>query len=131
MEFSDLLPRIKDFPSLFNHSPYFKRKSFPIWHLRCITHMRFIYMYMSCCIRKPTTYIAENKGADQLCSDCTADQRLCFRFSDRTIPLFLKSTCFYDCTSPFVSDLVGNLNGWLSQDATHVYFSGCQRKAQH
>ena len=33
----------------------------------------------------------ENKGADQLCSNCTADQRLCFRYLDSTIPLFLKS----------------------------------------
>ena len=29
-------------------------------------------------IRKPTTCIGENKGADQLCSNCTADQHHCF-----------------------------------------------------
>ena len=28
----------------------------------------------------------ENKGADQLRSNCEADQRLCFRYTDRTIP---------------------------------------------
>ena len=33
----------------------------------------------------------ENKDADQLCSNCTADQRLCFRFMDSTIPLLLKT----------------------------------------
>ena len=40
---------------------------------------------------KPTICICENKGADHLCSNCTADQRLCFRYSDSTIPLLLKS----------------------------------------
>ena len=32
-----------------------------------------------------------NKGADQLCINCTADQRLCFRYSDSTIPILVKS----------------------------------------
>ena len=36
-------------------------------------------------MRKPDFCICENKGADQLCSDCTADQHLCFRYSDSTI----------------------------------------------
>ena len=40
---------------------------------------------------KPTICIGENKGADQLRSNCKADQRLCFRYSDSTIPLLLKS----------------------------------------
>ena len=40
---------------------------------------------------KPTICIGENKGADQLRSNCEADQRLCFRYSDGTIPLLLKS----------------------------------------
>ena len=31
--------------------------------------------------------LCENKGADQLCSNCTADQRLCFHFMDSTNPL--------------------------------------------
>ena len=30
--------------------------------------------------------ICENKGADQLCSYCTADQHLCFCYPDSTIP---------------------------------------------
>ena len=33
----------------------------------------------------------ENKDADQLCSNCTADQRLCFHFTDSTIPFLLQS----------------------------------------
>ena len=40
---------------------------------------------------KPTTGIGENKGADQLRGNREADQRHCFRYSDSTIPLLLKS----------------------------------------
>ena len=40
---------------------------------------------------KPAICIGENKGADQLRSNCEADQRLCFRYTDSTIPLFSKS----------------------------------------
>ena len=40
---------------------------------------------------KPTICIGENKGADQLRSNCEADQRLCFRYTDSTVPLLLKS----------------------------------------
>ena len=40
---------------------------------------------------KPTICIGENKGADQLRSYCEADQRLCFRYTDSTIPLLSKS----------------------------------------
>ena len=32
-------------------------------------------------------HICENKDADQPCSNCTADQRLCLRFTDCTVPL--------------------------------------------
>ena len=42
-------------------------------------------------MRKPTICICENKGADQLRSNCEADQRLCFRYTDSTIPLLSKS----------------------------------------
>ena len=41
---------------------------------------------MSRRIRKATTCMCENKGADQLCSNCTANQRLRFRFKNSTIP---------------------------------------------
>ena len=37
---------------------------------------------------KPTICMGENKDADQLRG---ADQRLCFRYTDRTIPLLSKS----------------------------------------
>ena len=40
---------------------------------------------------KPTICIGENKGADQLRGNLEADQRLCFRYSDSTIPPLLNS----------------------------------------
>ena len=48
-------------------------------------------LYMSRLVGKPTICICENKGADQLRGNREADQRLCFRYSDSTIPLLLKS----------------------------------------
>ena len=42
-------------------------------------------------MRKPAFCICENKDADQLCGNRTADQRLCFRYIDSTIPLLPKS----------------------------------------
>ena len=46
---------------------------------------------MSRITRKPKFRLCENKGADQLRSNCEADQRLCFRYLDSTIPLLPKS----------------------------------------
>ena len=46
---------------------------------------------MSCVVRKPAFYICENKGADQLRGNREADQRLCFSYTDSTIPLLSKS----------------------------------------
>ena len=40
---------------------------------------------------KPTIFIGENEGADQLRGNREADQRLCFRYSDSTIPPLLNS----------------------------------------
>ena len=42
-------------------------------------------------MRKADFCLWENKGADQLCSDCEADQHLCFRYLDSTISLLRKS----------------------------------------
>ena len=42
---------------------------------------------MSHVMRKPAFCICENKDADQLRSNRQADQRLCFRYIDSTIPL--------------------------------------------
>ena len=40
---------------------------------------------------KPTICLGENKGADQLRGNREADQRLCFRYTDSTLPLLFKS----------------------------------------
>ena len=55
---------------------------------------------------KPTICIGENKGADQLRSNCEADQRLCFRCKDSTI-LLLKSeiSSFYPTFVTIQADL--------------------------
>ena len=45
--------------------------------------------YLSLHMRKLTICICENKDTDQLCSNCTADQCLCFHHTDNTIPLLL------------------------------------------
>ena len=42
-------------------------------------------------MRKPGFCICENKDADQLRGNREADQRLCFRYIDSTIPLLPKS----------------------------------------
>ena len=46
---------------------------------------------MSLVVRKLAFCICENKDADQLRGDHEADQRLCFRYFDITIPLLSKS----------------------------------------
>ena len=46
---------------------------------------------LSLVMRKLDFCICENKDADQLRSSCAADQRLCFRYTDSTIPLLSKS----------------------------------------
>ena len=42
-------------------------------------------------MEKPVICIGENKGTDQLRSNCEADQRLCFGYTDSTIPLLSNS----------------------------------------
>ena len=62
----------------------------------CSTLLEFIiwaqcHLHMSHLMGKPTICIGENKDADQLRGNREADQRLCFRYSDSTIPPLLKS----------------------------------------
>ena len=70
--------------------------------------------------------LCEKKGADQLCNNCTADQHLCFRFMDRTVPPLLISkisrfySLFCDCTDWFVSAQVGNPEDQFSHDAANI-----------
>ena len=48
-------------------------------------------IYLNLVMRKPAFFICENKDADQLRGNREADQRLCFRYIDSTIPLLSKS----------------------------------------
>ena len=61
----------------------------------------FLYSYLSHIVRKPDFCLCENKGADQLRSNCEADQRLCFHYMDSTIPLLPKS----EITSIYLSSV--------------------------
>ena len=49
------------------------------------------HLHLSQVMRKLFFCICENKDADQLRGYCEADQRLCFRYIDGTIPLLSKS----------------------------------------
>ena len=42
-------------------------------------------------MRKPDFGICENKDSDQLCGYLEANQRLCFRYIDSTMPILPKS----------------------------------------
>ena len=50
-----------------------------------------MYNNLSRVMRKPTFAYAKNKDADQLRGYREADQRLCFRYIDSTIPLLSNS----------------------------------------
>ena len=84
---------------------------------------------MSHLMGKPTICIVENKDADQLRGNREADQRLCFRYSDSTIPLLLKSEiskfqasssflCLYRpvCVGP-----VRKPHCWFSHEAAQLF----------
>ena len=73
---------------------------------------------MSLIMRKPFFCICENKDADQ---------RLCFRYMDSTIPLlpikirnFKPPAIFCGCTAWFMSDLVGNPEDRFSHNEAHM-----------
>ena len=49
------------------------------------------YYHLSLVVRKSAFCICKNKDADQLRSNCAADQRICFRYINTTIPLLSKT----------------------------------------
>ena len=66
---------------------------------------------MSRRVGKPTICICENKGADQLRSNCEADQRLCFRCTDSTdVQAGLCRTC-------------SETTLWFSHELAHMYLA--------
>ena len=56
-----------------------------------IDYTLYAEYYMSLVMRKPAFCICENKDADQLPSNCAADQGLCLRYIETKIPLLSKS----------------------------------------
>ena len=80
-------------------------------------------------MRKPAFCICENKDADQLRGNREADQRLCFRYIDSTIPLlstyenFKPLAIICDSTARFVWDLVGNPEDRFSQNEAYCIWS--------
>ena len=78
-------------------------------------------------MRKPDFRICENKDADQLRGNREADQRLCFRYIDSTIPLLpiyeisSLSRISSSCTAWFVRDLVGNPEDRFSHNEAHMF----------
>ena len=77
-------------------------------------------------MRKLFFCICENKDADQLLGYGEADQHLCFRYLDSTIPLLPKPqnfkplAIFCDCTAWFVSDQVRNPEDRFSHNEAHI-----------
>ena len=81
-------------------------------------------------MRKPAFCICKNKDADQLCGSREADQCLCFRYTDSTIPLLPKSEIFQNfkplatfcgSTARFVSDPVRNPEDRFFHNEAHMY----------
>ena len=69
-------PRALSAPALGLNTIIFKHV---YWYMQQISGERLQDHWSSGCL-------CENNGADQLCSNCTADQHLCFRYTDSTIP---------------------------------------------
>ena len=65
-------------------------------------------------MRKPAFCIYENKDADQLRGNREADQRLCFRYIDSTIPLLPK----YEVSSLYPSSVAVQSNLCLTWSET-------------
>ena len=72
---------------------------------------------------KPTICICENKDADQLRGNREADQRLCFRYSDNTIPLLLKTEIQASGSFLYRPVCVGPVRKphyWFSHEVAHM-----------
>ena len=77
---------------------------------------------MSHVMRKPDYCLCENKGADQLCSICIADQRLYFRNSDSTILLLFQSE-ISSCHLSSVTEQTGLCRTWTKTPKTGLFVS--------
>ena len=104
----------------------FTAHTFPFKHIDSSTYPAVPSQQMSRHMGKPTLCIGENKGADQLRNNCEADQRLCFRYMDSTIPRYFLNPkipasshllCLYgsDCVGP-----ARQPHCWFSHEAAHI-----------
>ena len=74
-------------PAINVLSKNIKKNFKEIFNFYCILHGLVFVIEPS--HEKTINFICVIKDADQLCSNCTADQRLSVRHSDSTIPLLL------------------------------------------
>ena len=83
---------------------------------------------------KPTICIGENKDPDQLRGNREADQHLCFRYSDSTIPLLLPkfqaSSSFLCLYRPVCIGPVRKPHCWFSHETAH-FIVNAKRNKQH
>ena len=73
--------------------------------------------YVSLVIRKLAFCICANKDADKLRGKREADRRLCFRYTDKTIPLLPKSE-ISSLLPSFVAEQPGLCGTWLEDPKT-------------
>ena len=83
----------------------------PFLHLAFSVLVIFVEYHLTLVMRKPAFCI------------CEADQRLCFRYIDSTIPLLSKSeiSSLCDCTARFMSDQVRNREDRFSHNEAHLH----------
>ena len=72
-------------------------------------------------MRKPDFCLCKNKDADQLCSNCTADQHLCFHYTDSTIPLLSK----FKISSLWPSSVILQAGLCRTWSETKLWFFSC------
>ena len=86
-----------------------------------VTKCQYIVQSELSVMKKPTFCICKIKGADQLHSNGTADQHLCFRYIHCTIPQNFKPlTIFCGLTALFVSDMVENPKDRCTRDVAQM-----------
>ena len=96
----------------------------------CLISVQFIECtyHLSRVMRKLDFCLGEKRAQNQLRSNCKADQRLRFRYTDSTIPLLPKFeissvlSIFCRCTGWFLSDLVGNPDCLFCHARAHFVF---------
>ena len=76
---------------MFNVSLLLRKRNVDKWRDRKHTAGRVATYNITHVVRKPAFSIRENKGADLLCGNCSADQGFFFRYIESAIPLPPKS----------------------------------------